>query len=577
MQRILILVALILWGSGIFFTTAQASPEDASDPLHDALRERIEMLREAPAGVLTGDMASLHTIPQMAQFYEERGFQPVWVAPMRQKMTAYALRAALRQAEREGLQSAEYHLEAMQETLSALRTANPEERAAHLIDLELLCSDAFLLYAGHLLNGRVDPQRLMRSWNIEPRVMDLLDSFQAIDNGSAVHEALRSLRPQHDGYTALRTALARYRGIVQDGGWSAVDAGPTLERGMDDPRVAQLRARLETTERLDPVPDSLATVFDDALHEAVLAFQDRHGLATDGRVGPATLGALNVSAEARVDQIIVNLERVRWLPSDLGRRYVLVNIASFGLYVAEEGEIVLDMPVVVGRPYRQTPVFSDEISYLVMSPYWHVPHSIATRDKLPEFKRDPSAVARQGFQLFRGWSANAQPVDPMSIEWESLNARNFPYRMRQNPGPNNALGQVKFMFPNEHNVYLHDTPTQHLFGRPERGFSSGCIRVAQPVELAEYLLRENEGWDRAAIQRNMNRTAERAVTLTERVPVHLQYWTAWADSHGTVHFRNDIYNRDRDVQVALASRVTVPPVLHSLLESSNAPSARTTP
>jgi len=223
------------------------------------------------------------------------------------------------------------------------------------------------------------------------------------------------------------------------------------------------------------------------------------------------------------------------------------------------------MRVVVGRPYRQTPVFSDQISYLVFSPFWNVPHSLATRDKLPEFQRDPSAVSRQGFQVFRGWSAQAQPIPPSTIDWSSLSAsnfpyrlRNFPYRLRQNPGPGNALGQVKFMFPNAHNVYLHDTPTRSTFGQAERGFSSGCIRLEHPMELAEHLLSDTPGWDRERIRRSAGRDSEVTVVLNERVPVHLLYWTSWADADGTVHFRNDIYDRDDNLRAALKAAPDAP-------------------
>lgn len=554
MRYLSVVLLLGVWGWGLVASPPLVAGELDKDPLHDTLREQIETLRYAPEDSFERNGTALHALEHLAPFYEERDFVPVWVTPTHQRMTAYALRAALRKAEDEGLQTTDYHLSAMNETLRALRTASPSETHDLLVELEIICSDAFLTYADHLLSGRVDPQRLMPSWNLEPRVFDLLGSFQQLSNGRAVHRAIQSLRPQHVEYEALRQALAQHRRIANAGGWPGVETGPTLDLGMEGDRVEQLRARIQVTEELAPVADSLRAVFDDSLDAAVRTFQSRHGLATDGRVGTATIAALNVPVEERIDQIVVNLERWRWLPDTLGRRYVLVNIASFTLQVVEDAEVVLDMPVVVGRSYRQTPVFSDEISYLVMRPYWHVPHSIATRDKLPEFKRDPSAVTRQGFQVFQGWKASASPIAPTSIDWEALSERNFPYRLRQNPGPTNALGLVKFMFPNPHSVYLHDTPTQHLFGQTERSFSSGCIRVARPIELATHLLRDQPGWNRDSIVRAMGEIGEQTVTLRERVPVHLLYWTAWATPEGTVHFRNDVYNRDAGVLEALARR-----------------------
>jgi murein L,D-transpeptidase YcbB/YkuD len=292
---------------------------------------------------------------------------------------------------------------------------------------------------------------------------------------------------------------------------------------------------------------------DTALHEAVQRFQERHGLTVDGAVGPATRAALNVPVEERIEQITLNLERWRWLPADLGRLHVRVNIAGFDLRVVEEGTDRLQMRVVAGRAYRQTPVFSDQISYLVLNPYWHVPHSIAVKDKLPDFRRDPSLVSKLGYEVFRGWGADATPIDPSTIDWNAVSASSFPYRLRQRPGPQNALGQVKFMFPNAHSIYLHDTPSRALFGQAERNFSSGCIRVEHPLDLAAVLLRHNEGWTRERIESTVGNDTEKTVVLPEKVPVHLLYWTAWATADGPVHFRRDVYDRDEAVHSALAA------------------------
>jgi murein L,D-transpeptidase YcbB/YkuD len=211
------------------------------------------------------------------------------------------------------------------------------------------------------------------------------------------------------------------------------------------------------------------------------------------------------------------------------------------------------MRVVTGQAYRQTPVFSDQISYLVLNPYWHVPHSIAVKDKLPDFQRDPSLVSRLGYEVFRGWGADATPIDPSTIDWSALSASTFPYRLRQRPGPQNALGQIKFMFPNAHSVYLHDTPSRYLFDRATRSFSSGCIRVEHPLDLAVTLLRHNEGWTRERLRAATRGDTERTVMLAQKVPVHLLYWTAWAEANGPVQFRRDVYDRDGAVRSALAA------------------------
>jgi murein L,D-transpeptidase YcbB/YkuD len=485
--------------------------------------------------------------------------EPNWTGPSGPTALADSLIAVLRDADRDGLRPGDYHVEILDSLRTALRRdarsgGGLNER--QLADFELLATDAFLLYGRHLLQGRVDPVELTPTWTLSRRQTDLLQRLEdALEEGT-IREALYDLRPEQPGYARLVEALRRYRRLAAEGGWPSVPDGPTLERGSEGDRVATLRARLRASGDRTGEEAATPASFDETLERAVVRFQERHGLEADGVVGPASLAALNRPVEDRIRQIEVNLERWRWLPEDLGSRYVLVNIAGFHLRVMEEGTDVMQMRVVTGRPYRQTPVFSDQISYLSFSPYWHVPHSLATRDKLPDFQKNPALVAQQGFDVFRGWEAGAQPVDPSTIDWQSLSAANFPYRLRQRPGPQNALGQVKFMFPNRHSVYLHDTPSRTLFERSERGFSSGCIRVERPAALAEYLLRDNEGWGPERIAAAMTQSQEQTVVLREKVPVHLLYWTAWVED-GRIQFRGDVYQRDPGVAAALAA--TPPP------------------
>ena len=328
----------------------------------------------------------------------------------------------------------------------------------------------------------------------------------------------------------------------------------TLEPGARAPEVELLRRHLAARGDLASElaqPQAEADLFDQPLVAALLHFQQRHGLEPDGRLGKKTVAALNVSAAERVRQIELNLERWRWLPQDLGARYILVNIPDFSLRVVEQGQQVLAMKVIVGKSYRRTPVFSDTMRYLVINPYWEVPPRLAVEDKLPEIRKDVDFLSRNHIRVLRGWGSEEAEVDPKTVDWARLGKGNFPYRLRQDPGPQNALGQVKFMFPNKFDVYLHDTPSRELFRRTERDASSGCIRVEKPVDLADYLLQGVPGWSHERLLSTIASGREMMVPLPAPIQVHLLYWTTWADEQGTVHFRRDLYGRDNSLDAAL--------------------------
>jgi L,D-transpeptidase YcbB len=297
-----------------------------------------------------------------------------------------------------------------------------------------------------------------------------------------------------------------------------------------------------------PGPESTSDLYDDDLVRAVQSFQSRHGLIEDGVIGPATHAALDVPVEARVRQMEINLERRRWMADDLGVFYVFVNIADAHLKVVEEladrEKTVFVSRLVVGKPFTRTPVFSDAMSYLVFNPYWGVPASIANKEFLPKLKADPGALTAQGIRMF----ANNTEIDPYSVDWAS--ATRIPYQLRQDPGPANALGRVKFMFPNSFNVYIHDTPSKSLFEKESRFFSYGCMRVETPDRLAEVLL-SAQGWTMDRIKAEIATGQQRIVRLETKVPVHITYLTAWVNKDGTVHFRTDVYDRDPRLAAAL--------------------------
>jgi murein L,D-transpeptidase YcbB/YkuD len=401
----------------------------------------------------------------------------------------------------------------------------------------------------HLLAGRLNPETLDAEWVANRRHRDLAPVLEAASVRDDPGAVLEDLLPTDAAYAMLVDELARLRRIRDAGGWPTLTTGPSLRLADEGPRIAELVDRLRLSGDFD---GPTSAVFASSLEGAVKQFQHSHGLLADGIVGTATLQALNTPVEARIDQVIANLERWRWLPEELGEFYVVVNIASFRLDVVRDGQSVLDMRIVVGTPYRRTPVFSDQIRYLVLNPYWEVPNRIAIQDKLPLIKRNPNYLAEQSFTVLQGWGTAERIIDPATVNWASLSQQNFPYRLRQSPGPFNALGRVKFMFPNRFSVYLHDTPARELFDRETRTFSSGCIRLEAPLELAETVLSGDPKWSRAAINAASRAGREQTIQLPTPVPVHLQYWTAWIRrTDGKLQFSNDVYGRDQTVLRAL--------------------------
>lgn len=535
------LVAVV--GAQMPWSTARL--EGQSTTAEPLLRGRIELLRAGGEATAAGDpLLARRALPA---FYDERAFEPAWLDAAG-LLRVDSLLSAVAQAARHGLEPAAYHLEA----LTRLREAAGAGTAstAELVDLELLASDGFMLLGSHLLQGRVNPETIDPEWLANRREATLETVLVQALEGRGIAASLASMAPQQPRYRRMVDARERLLELARDGGWPTILPGERLEAGLEDPRVQALRARLRASGDLEgSAPDG--PVFDDALADAVRRFQARHGLDVDGVVGPATLTALNVTAADRARQIEINLERWRWLPADLGARHIEVNIAAFDVKVVERGRVVRSHRAVVGRQYRQTPMFSGVMTYVVLSPYWHVPPTIAAVDKLPVIRQDPGFIGSQHMTLLD--QRTNQSVDPGTVDWGAMTGAEFNrrYRLRQDPGPDNALGAVKFMFPNRHNVYLHDTPSRELFGRASRSFSSGCIRVQDPLDLAAYLLADQPNWTRERIDKAVATRVEHTVPLSQGLPVHLLYWTAWADEGGVLHFRDDIYGRDGAVRHAL--------------------------
>jgi len=541
-------------------TIAQAP---AATPAQEEIRERVDRLRYAQTDQGSVVRGARLMLPEgVARFYEASRFEPQWQDPARLD----ELIAAIADLKYDGLNADDYHVAALQSFRSDLRSTKlqaPRDQA----DLELLATDAMMLALYHLYLGKVDPAKLSPQWNYPAPPFDLTQagaSCCAAVAAGQIRDFFEHARPQHAWYERGRLRLKEYYALRDAGGWSQLANGPTMEPGASDPRVPALRQHLAVTGDLvspggagaasyeAPLPP-YDTTYDPELEAAVKRFQDRHGLTADGVIGPGTLAALNVPVSARIDQLRVNMERARWVMHELKGEFVLVDVAGFDVSWFRDDEQVWTSKVIVGRPYRETPVFKSLITYVVFNPTWTIPTGILVKDKLPILKKDPGYLKRNHIRVI---DRSGREVDPYSINWKAYGAGRLPpYQLRQDPGDDNALGLVKIMFPNPYSVYLHDTPTKSLFDKDERIFSSGCIRVQKAFELAERLLNDPARWNASTIAEVVAAKAMKTVNLAKPVPVLILYWTAQPTPDGRVIFRNDVYGRDPPTLAALDRRL----------------------
>jgi murein L,D-transpeptidase YcbB/YkuD len=536
--------ALALMLLGLCQLVLPSSALAQSDAAAEAIRERVETQGEATATVSGVHVVSRMTLPRV---YAAAHFQPLWT----REENVRELFDAIRDSSSDGLSPLDYHLTELARLWPARAASPTPERVA---DFDVLASDAFMLLLYHTYFGKVDPLSLNPNWNFDRREVSRKEAadfmLEAIASGR-IKNSIEALRPHHWQYDGARAALASYRKLAADGGWRPIPAGPTLRQGMTDPRVPLLRQRLAATGELSGQPLD-AEAFDEALASAVRAFQQRHLLTADGAVGAGTLRELNVPVEERVNQLRVNLERGRWLLHDFPEGdFVVADIAGFSVRYVRNRKTIWRARAQVGKPYRETPIFRASIQYVVLNPTWTVPPGILEKDILPGVKRDRSYLAKKGLKVV---DRNGRELDPASVEWSRYTARNFPYYLRQDAGEDNALGRVKIMFPNPHVVYLHDTPSRALFEQDDRAFSSGCIRVERPLELAELLLADPTTWNRKALDEAVAAGTTRTVNLPKDVPVLLAYWTVDQDDTGNTVFKRDIYGRDPPLLRALDGR-----------------------
>lgn len=480
------------------------------------------------------------------KFYEARNFEPAWVTRRGLVDHARVLVQDLCSADESSLLPASYDPSSLHQALVDA-AENPSKESFFTLDIEL--SRAFMMYADDHLSGRIDPKELPYE-NFIDRSIHPLDSVlaQALTT-SAPKSFSTSMHPGHEHYRRLVDALEHYRELQQEGGWSAIQWDSMPEVGSLNSAVPSLRERLLASGDLEKgnVKDSL--LYDEKIAEAVGRFQKRHGLTPDSLVGAATLEALNVPIEERISQIERNIERWLWMPDDLGDKYILVNIPGFELNAYENKALSLNMRVIVGSGYNEqnTPVFKDNIEYLVFRPYWNVPEDIAIEEIAPKALEDETFLARNEYELVDGTEA----IEPDEEALEHLMDGEF--RVRQRPGPLNSLGLIKFMFPNQHAIYLHDTPADDLFDRQIRDLSHGCIRLEYPAQMAAFVL-SGQSWSDNDIQEALYEGERQEVYLEKQIPVYLMYLTTFVDEDGTVHFFDDVYEYDRKLASVLDQR-----------------------
>ncbi len=482
--------------------------------------------------LLSGNVLSL--------FYVNRNFAPAWFSQNTLSNNGYALLDYIRQVDRQGLQPEDYHLNLIGVYVGKVLCIFKPMDIADLMKMDILMSDAFMLLGSHLYYGKVDPEKEGANWKMQRKDPELrLDlKLEEALAGNDVGKELNMLAPRYPAYWRMKDELAFYLELNEQL-WPVIHSEIAIKPGESNQLLPKIRERLIKLRY--QLSDSISITFDEELEKQLKMFQDDWGLNNDGVIGKSTLEYLNSPPFKLISQLKVNMERYRWLPLQVTEKYIIVNIANFKLDLIAGRDTLISMRVIVGKDPRKTPVFNERISYIVFSPSWTVPHTILQEDVIPELLKGPEYLEKRNMILL---GHDGSELTYNDIDWSTISKNNFPYTVRQNPGPGNSLGRVKFMFPNTYDVYIHDTPSKGSFASDERDISSGCVRVEKPFDLAVLLLSDTPEWSPANILNAMQQDKEQTVRLKIPVDVVLIYLTAWTDGEDRIQFRKDVYQRD---------------------------------
>jgi murein L,D-transpeptidase YcbB/YkuD len=549
--------------SPVYAKTAGKTREySQADPaVKQSIQSSLGRLQRMNAGP---DRASITA--HMQRFYAALGYRTAWT----NRDAVSRLIEVIEDSAKDGLLPSDYHLTEIRKFHE-----NPPESPALRARADILMTDAVFTLLSHMRSGKVYPQSAEPSWNLSTPMpsRDYDRTLMTAVMGSRFPEIIQSLRPSAPEYVRLRKALARYRKISADGGWQSVPTGPMIDRvGAVDPRIPAIRKRLiisgdlgsgaadpeiaspekdadtaatDSTLAADSLrvpaqPSDRRQVYNQELFAAVEAFQKRHGLSPDGIIGNETIAAMNVPVAERIDQIRINLERYRWFLNNRGSTYIAVNIPSFTIDVVFNNVHRWSSRVIVGKPDLQTPVFRAEMQYLILNPHWVIPPGILVKEAIPAISKDISYLSRKKLVVV---DDKGNVINPSSINWSKYIKGGFPYRLVQASGDEGSLGRIKFMMPNRFMVYLHDTPAKELFEKSRRAYSHGCVRVDQPLDLAELVMKDPGRWSTSKFQEVIDTDKTRTVNLPGKIPVFFLYGTAFVDGD-QVEFRTDLYNKD---------------------------------